>query len=354
MASKPSRPAADGPSASTPSAPEFVILGSGVSTALPRISCIIRPGHEFYCEPCHDAVRNPDGPNRRCNVSALVRLAGKTILIDCGKTTREAAIRHFPKLGVQNVDAIVLTHGHADAILGLDDSRDIQHEATQKTLPDGKIEWIPPAPTPIYLNEETLLVCQNVFPYLVPEDQRVVPPELRDATVDKGAAEKKKDIPRRVASLKWKVYLESDYFKPFRPLEGVDIEFTPFPMLHGGTYICMGFLIKMRETPDSGEIVILYMSDLHDLPEESDAFIDDIKEIDLLVIDVLTRSQKNKSHFYLDKAKDMVRRLNPRKAVAVGMTCSLGLHDVVNKELSEMDKEGIDFRLAFDGQVFRY
>lgn len=199
-----------------------------------------------------------------------------------------------------------------------------------------------------------MLVCQNVFPYLVPEDQRIVPEKVRLAKEREEEGKKKKDIPRRVATLKWNPFPESKYFVPFKPLEDVNISFVPFPMFHGGTYICMGFLITMRESPDANEIVILYMSDLNDLPKESDKFISDIKDIDLLVVDMLTKSSHNKSHFNFQQSIDMVRRLKPKKAVAVGMTCSLGMHDDVNRELAELDKEGIDFRLAFDGQVFRY
>lgn len=284
----------------------------------------------------------------------MLSLAGRTVLIDCGKTTREAAIAHFPKLGVKNIDAIVLTHGHADAILGLDDSRDIQYAATKVEHPNGITQWFPPDPMPIFLNEETMLVCRNVFPYLVPEDQRAVPSEKQAADGPKQANKKEKDIPRRVAALKWNCYSEHEYFQPFKPIDDVDITFIPFPMLHGGTYICMGFLIKMREHPESDQVNILYMSDLNALPDESDEFISKVKDIDLLVVDLLTRSSLNKSHFNYQQAVDMVRRLKPKKAVAVGMTCSLGMHDDVNRELAELDKEGLDFRLSFDGQVFQY
>ncbi|CAN0515798.1 unnamed protein product, partial [Ectocarpus sp. 12 AP-2014] len=50
----------------------------------------------------------------------------KHVQIDTGKTWREGAIRWFPRHGVRGLDGIVLTHDHADAMLGLDDVRSIQ------------------------------------------------------------------------------------------------------------------------------------------------------------------------------------------------------------------------------------
>lgn len=312
---------------------EFVILGSGVSTGIPRISCIIRP-EESSCVVCQDAVRTPNSKNRRCNVSALVRSAGYTILIDCGKTIRESAMRHFPKLNVRNVDAIVLTHGHADAVLGLDDTRDIQVDPRPLYV-NGTTRWSEPVPTPVFLNEETMATCRNVFPYLMPPDKS-----------------SKRDVKRRVSALDWRVYGEHEYFLPFRPIPRLAVEFTPIPMFHGGDYICMGYIISIRPFENGPEKIIAYLSDLNDLPMKSLQFIKDIPKIDLLVVDLLTESEFNIAHFSRQRAEQFVKDIRPVEAVAVGMTCSLGLHDEINKSLQQMLGDGLSFRLAYDGERF--
>lgn len=318
---------------SSPSLTEFVILGSGVSTGIPRISCIIRPDQGRFCSVCHDALHTPQSKNRRCNVSALVRSCGKTVLIDCGKTIREASMRHFPALNVRNIDAIVLTHGHADAVFGLDDTRDIQLGPKRSELPDGSISWIP-SPTPVFLNEETMDVCRRVFPYLMPPDPS------------------KTDIERRVSSLDWRMYGENEYFIPFRPIPQVPIEMTPIPMYHGGEYICMGFVISVREREGGKETVIAYLSDTNEVPKNSLDYLRALNTIDLVVVDVLTNSNYNTAHFSKQQAIDFVKQIQPKQAVAVGMTCSLGLHDQVNASLASLEKEGVSFRLAFDGERF--
>jgi phosphoribosyl 1,2-cyclic phosphodiesterase len=80
-------------------------------------------------------VFNPHVINRRNNVScAIIKRRKSTppgqtprcVLIDCGKTFREVILNLFPKHGLREVGALLLTHGHADAILGMDDLRDLQ------------------------------------------------------------------------------------------------------------------------------------------------------------------------------------------------------------------------------------
>lgn len=248
-------------------------------------------------------------------------------------------MRHFPTLGITNVHAIVLTHGHADGVLGLDDARDIQMPGS-KTVKDGVMSWTPAPTTPIYLNEETMAVCRNVFPYLMPED---------DLPVKEG---QKKDIKRRTASLSWNTYGPSEYFKPFRPLADIPVTFVPIPLLHGGTYICMGFLITIPATETTKEKIIAYLSDVYEVPDETMTYLKTFPRIDLLVIDILTNSHWNKSHFSRDAAINFAEQLAPVETVAVGMTCSIGDHDVVNEELKLLEKDGLRIRLSYDGERF--
>jgi glyoxylase-like metal-dependent hydrolase (beta-lactamase superfamily II) len=58
----------------------------------------------------------------------------KNILIDAGKTFRESAVRWFPPNDVKSIDSVVLTHGHADAIFGIDDLRQTQHRSKAAPL----------------------------------------------------------------------------------------------------------------------------------------------------------------------------------------------------------------------------
>lgn len=295
---------------------ELVMLGTGVSTGLPQISCAMASAH-WECEVCRDGLRNVRSPNRRCNVCALLRVGNRAVLIDCGKTMREAALRFFPGLQVGGVDAIVLTHGHADAMLGLDDVRDMQPRQGVST--------------PVYLSDDTHAVCKRVFPYLM--------------ATPLGGPGQEKGVSRRVASIDWCV--REDY-EQFQPLPDVDMWFAPVPVLHGGEYVCWGFVIVVGTGADRKTIA--YLSDVKKIPEKSMDFLREAGHIDVLIVDALFLTKKHDTHFNLEEATDLARYLRPDVTRCVGMGCRMGMHDEVNAELSKlMETEQLDIQLAHDG-----
>lgn len=87
------------------------ILGSGTSSGVPRI------GNDWgACDPL-----NPR--NRRTRASMLVSTETTRILIDTSPDMREQLLA----ADVDNVDAVIWTHDHADHCHGIDDLRQIYH-----------------------------------------------------------------------------------------------------------------------------------------------------------------------------------------------------------------------------------
>lgn len=113
------------------------------------------------CGSCRGAVdpRVADGwKNRRGNPAVVLRKQSaegvwKNVVVDVGKTFREQSCRLFPRWGIKRIDAVILTHGHADAYNGLDDLR----------------EWCgrQGGSIPIYLSQTTFETVSQSFPYLV-------------------------------------------------------------------------------------------------------------------------------------------------------------------------------------------
>lgn len=93
---------------------KIILLGTGTSTGIPEVGC--------RCGLC----QSTDPRDRRLRTSALVITdEGKRILIDCGPDFRQQAIR----IGLDHIDAIVLTHEHCDHVYGIDDLRTIAWRA---------------------------------------------------------------------------------------------------------------------------------------------------------------------------------------------------------------------------------
>lgn len=83
------------------------ILGCGTSFGVPRI------GNDWgECDPAEPR-------NRRTRSSILVESGGKRLLVDCGPDLREQLL----SAGVGTLDAVVVTHDHADHCHGIDELR---------------------------------------------------------------------------------------------------------------------------------------------------------------------------------------------------------------------------------------
>ncbi|KAJ3350694.1 hypothetical protein GGF32_004679 [Allomyces javanicus] len=142
---------------------EILFLGTGTSGCIPNVRCIVNANSG--CLVCPGAGRDPRSRDRRRNTSLLVRVAResvtepdqyKNILIDAGKSFYEATLQWFPEYGIKRIDAVVLTHPHADAILGIDDLR------AWTQYPDLKLTGVP-----VYLSVDTMATVAQVFPYCV-------------------------------------------------------------------------------------------------------------------------------------------------------------------------------------------
>lgn len=244
--------------------------------------------------------------NYRCNPSILIRYRGgaeaeKNILVDVGKTFRESIIRWFPRHEVSSVDAVLLSHGHADAILGLDDIRGVQDRFIVE-------------PLNVYLSKDCMDVVRKMLYYLVKDDT--------------------KEQLRAISNLKWNIIAHGQHLNLF----GLDIQSVD--VMHGEDMTSFGFIFGERER-------VCYISDVSRILP---ATMDIIKKspVDILVVDALFKSRRYFSHFNLPDAVEAVRAIRPKKAYFIGMSSELE-HGATNAALKELLKEGLDVELCFDG-----
>ncbi len=132
---------------------EFTVLGSGTSTGVPVIGC--------RCPVCRSALPQ----NRRTRCSALLRWGGRSVLIDTATDFRQQALRE----GIDQVDAVLFTHTHADHVHGIDDLRTF-------TMRGGNL--------PVYASAPALETIRRVFSYIfVDESEPGYRPRLSLHTV---------------------------------------------------------------------------------------------------------------------------------------------------------------------------
>lgn len=278
---------------------DLIFLGTGTSEGVPRVSCLTR--EPITCPVCPTAIKS-GSKNRRRNTSLLVRFAHpdgriRNIVIDTGKFFWHSAIEWFPKYRVPTIDAVVLTHAHADASGGLDDLRDWTNNV-QRSIP-------------IYVRDEDMQVIGRTFFYLVDPSK---------ATSAGGVS--------RLA------FTSIDD----RPFEVEGLRFTPLPVWHGNPFTALGFRI--------GDVS--YLPDVSEIPQSTLTLMRDTK---LLILDALRPRRPHRSHLTLEQALDLVRQMRPERALLTDMTHDYD-HESTNVELAKLKaSEGTDVQLAYDGQL---
>ena len=97
-----------------------------------------------------------------------------------------------------------------------------------------------------------------------------------------------------------------------------------------------------RDAHDTDSTILCFASRLAILLEST---------IGVLVLDALWRDP-HFSHYSLAEAVQLARTLQPVRTLIIGITCEMGAHEDVNKELAALkDAEGLDVQLGYDGQV---
>ena len=237
---------------------KFTFLGTGTSQGVPVITCT--------CEVCQSS----DAKDKRTRTSLMIQSETTTVVIDTGPDFRFQMLRE----NVQDLDAVVFTHGHKDHVAGLDDIRPFNY-LLEKTID-------------VYAEESVQEVLKNEFSYAFRPHDYPGAPQIRLNTIDE------------------------------TPFEIGDIDFIPVRVMHK-TLPVLGFRI--------GDFT--YITDANFIAEEE---LEKIKGSKVLVLNAL-RKEAHYSHFNLQQAIDIVEKVKPERAYFTHISHHLGLHEKTEKEL---------------------
>jgi phosphoribosyl 1,2-cyclic phosphate phosphodiesterase len=250
---------------------KVTLLGTGTSTGVPSIGCA--------CETC----TSDDARDKRLRVSILVEHDGQTVLVDTSSDFRQQALR----VGLKHLDAVLVTHCHADHIFGLDDIRPLnfRHGALG-----------------VYANERAWVDIRRIFQYVFePTYFGGGLPQVVAHTVVAGA--------------------------PFCLSRNLHV--TPLEVIHGRLPV-----VAYRFND------FAYATDLSEIPP---ATLEGLRSLDTLVLDCL-RINPHPTHLTLETALAYVEQLKPRRAYFTHIA-----HDIKHARDSRLLPDNVEW--AYDGLI---
>lgn len=251
---------------------EMVIMGTGTSIGVPVVGCC--------CPVC--LSNNPR--NRRTRSGVLLRAPEGELIIDAGPELRLQLIRERATL----IRAAIMTHGHADHIMGIDDLRIFGFQLNSSV--------------PLYCEEFVEQQIRQTFSYAFTDpathSHQFAAPRLRFERINAG-----------------------DKFEVL----GLSVE--AIRLKHGELPI-LGFRIGN----------VAFCTDVSTIPAASK---ERLQGLDVLVLDTLRRDP-HPTHLHLDAALKLIHQLSPKMAYLTHMSHELDYDELV-QELPD------HVRPAYDG-----
>lgn len=254
----------------------FTFLGTGTSQGIPVIAC--------DCKVCNSA----DPRDKRMRCSAWIHDEDLSIVIDIGPDFRQQALIN----GISNIDAILLTHEHADHTAGLDDIRPINFN--QGSIP--------------FFGEQRVLDDLKIrFHYSFQKDRYPGLPEAELVPIKDGQS----------------FLVKNSLVQSLR-------------IWHGK----LGILAFKFGS-------LVYITDASEISPE---VLGEIQSIDVLIINAL-RQRSHHSHLQLSEALDYARIIGARRTYLTHLSHQLGLHGEVQSQLPDsvlLAEDGLSFSFNYE------
>ena len=232
-------------------------MGSGTSNGVPSLGATYPP--EFLANP----------KNHRTRSSVMIQGPDGNVLVDCPPELR----LQVTKLGITKIDAVIITHAHADHIMGMDDLRSICMQTKQ--------------PVVVYSLPQHLEDIRRIFAYAF------------------------LDFPPGIVVPRFDMRLMPDC------LEIAGLEIKSFIVDHGKTKV-----IGLRIND------LAYITDVSSIPPEAEAML---TGLEFLILDAV-RYAPHPNHFNMEGAIAAAHRIGAKKTYFTHLSDDYD-HDKVNATL---------------------
>ncbi len=250
---------------------DVIVLGSGTSSGVPVLG--VSYPTSFLANP----------KNHRSRPSILIKGPTGNLLVDCAPDMRTQLLRE----GIEMVDAVIVTHTHADHIMGMDDLRSF-------CLRSG-------ADMPIYTLPQYAADVRRIFNYAFEDFPTGI-------EVPRFALHEISSLPSRVELCGLEIMI-------------MLVQHGPWPVL----------ALRIGD--------FAYVTDVKTIPPES---WDLLQGLDTLILDAV-RLKPHPNHYHFDEALAVAKELGAKQTYFNHLSHDYD-HDVTNAELPP------NIQLSFDGQ----
>lgn len=237
-------------------------LGTGTSFGVPVVGC--------RCRVC----RSEDPRNRRTRHAVTLERDGRVLLVDTPPELRLQLLRE----SIEHVDAVFVTHLHADHVNGMDDLRIFSLRQ------EGRF--------PVYVAREFADELYARFPYMFD-------PSLQ--------------APDGVT----KPELDLRAFEPGQAVEAAGFELRPLAFPHGPTRSYgfrvggLGFVVDAKEVPPEARATL--------------------RGVDVLVLNALWYGRPHPTHLNVEEALRVAREIDARRTFLTHLTHRLDYEELRGK-----------------------
>lgn len=312
----------------------LTFLGTGTSQGIPMIGC--------NCHVCQSS----DSKDKRLRTSALIEHKGFKIVIDCGPDFRQQMLRE----NINDIDAVLLTHQHKDHTGGMDDIRAFnyfrqkRYEAARAaaysqantTLQQEKNHYGIPAGEantnrtnsgvtnsvdalsedidfPIYAEERVQEGLKLEYHYAFKEFKYPGVPDFKLITIDENPFTITKTLPLGSVA--------NSFQSPTAANARIaELEIIPIRVMHYKLPI-LGFRFDN----------LAYITDGSAIPESE---FEKLQGLDVLIINTV-RHAKHISHFSLQEALDIIKRVGAKRNYLTHLSHQIGTHAELSAELAQ-------------------